>query len=76
MAATRAGDTRALASLAMTDSSQKTAVAAGPETSTATRETLEDYTLRFAPRHYRRWSTGVVAGTMCCRHCLPTRVAA
>lgn len=27
----------------------------------ATRETLEDYTLRFAPRHYRRWSTGVVA---------------
>ncbi|MCG5432091.1 hypothetical protein LV457_07270 [Mycobacterium sp. MYCO198283] len=27
---------------------------------TATRETLEDYTLRFAPRSYRRWSTGVV----------------
>ena len=27
----------------------------------ATKETLEDYTLRFAPRHYRRWSTGVVA---------------
>ena len=27
----------------------------------ATRETLEDYTLRFAPRHYRKWSTGVVA---------------
>lgn len=26
----------------------------------ATRETLEDYTLRFAPRSYRRWSTGVV----------------
>nr|WP_127784677.1 hypothetical protein [Rhodococcus sp. X156] len=25
------------------------------------RETLEDYTLRFAPRSYRRWSTGVVA---------------
>nr|WP_222710394.1 hypothetical protein [Quadrisphaera setariae] len=24
-------------------------------------ETLEDYTLRFAPRSYRRWSTGVVA---------------
>jgi purine-cytosine permease-like protein len=28
---------------------------------TATRETLEDYTLRFAPRHYRRWGTGTVA---------------
>ncbi|AEA27603.1 purine-cytosine permease family protein [Pseudonocardia benzenivorans] len=27
----------------------------------AARETLEDYTLRFAPRSYRRWSTGVVA---------------
>jgi purine-cytosine permease-like protein len=27
----------------------------------ATKETLEDYTLRFAPRSYRKWSTGVVA---------------
>src|SRR5271156_5539257 len=26
----------------------------------ATKETLEDYTLRFAPRHYRKWSTRVV----------------
>lgn len=25
------------------------------------KQTLEDYTLRFAPRSYRRWSTGVVA---------------
>lgn len=24
-------------------------------------ETLEDYTLRFAPRSYRKWSVGVVA---------------
>lgn len=31
------------------------------EVDAATRETLEDYTLRFAPRSYRRWSTGVVA---------------
>ncbi|HEX4190345.1 MAG TPA: hypothetical protein VHZ06_05065 [Marmoricola sp.] len=31
------------------------------ETDVATRETLEDYTLRFAPRSYRTWSTGVVA---------------
>ncbi|TDD52644.1 hypothetical protein E1263_28965 [Kribbella antibiotica] len=35
--------------------------AAEPSQSAATRETLEDYTLRFAPRSYRRWSTGVVA---------------
>ena len=27
----------------------------------ATKETLEDYTLRFAPAHYRRWTPGVVA---------------
>nr|WP_319433054.1 hypothetical protein [Mycobacterium sp. RTGN5] len=27
---------------------------------TATQETLEDYTLRFAPRSYRKWSTRVV----------------
>ncbi len=26
----------------------------------ATKETLEDYTLRFAPRSYRKWSTRVV----------------
>ncbi len=35
--------------------------AAGPGTAAATRETLEDYTLRFAPRSYRKWTTGVVA---------------
>ena len=34
---------------------------APPEPTTATRETLEDYTLRFAPRSYRKWSSGVVA---------------
>jgi purine-cytosine permease-like protein len=46
----------------MTDTSQKVD-ATGPDagTSTAIKETLEDYTLRFAPRSYRRWSTGVVA---------------
>ena len=27
----------------------------------ASKETLEDYTLRFAPRSYRRWAPGVVA---------------
>ena len=35
--------------------------APSPEPTAATRETLEDYTLRFAPRSYRKWSTGVVA---------------
>ncbi|GAA1835053.1 allantoin permease [Pseudonocardia ailaonensis] len=29
----------------------------------AAKETLEDYTLRFAPRSYRKWSTGVVGVT-------------
>ncbi len=31
------------------------------QVSAATKETMEDYTLRFAPRHYRRWSSNVVA---------------
>ena len=31
------------------------------DTRTATKESLEDYTLRFAPRSYRKWGTGVVA---------------
>jgi purine-cytosine permease-like protein len=40
---------------------EEAAAPAAPPTDTATRETLEDYTLRFAPRSYRKWSTGVVA---------------
>jgi purine-cytosine permease-like protein len=35
-------------------------VVADLDTMTATKETLEDYTLRFAPRSYRKWSTRVV----------------
>jgi purine-cytosine permease-like protein len=35
-------------------------VEADLDTMTATKETLEDYTLRFAPRSYRKWSTAVV----------------
>jgi purine-cytosine permease-like protein len=35
-------------------------VEADLDTMTATKETLEDYTLRFAPRSYRKWSTRVV----------------
>jgi len=35
---------------------------AAPTTAAAAaKETLEDYTLRFAPRNYRRWGTGTVA---------------
>ena len=36
------------------------AVSEAVTTPSATRETLEDYTLRFAPRSYRKWSTAVV----------------
>src|SRR3954451_22987763 len=36
------------------------AAVADLDTMTATKETLEDYTLRFAPRSYRKWSTRVV----------------
>jgi len=38
----------------------QSAAAVDVDTMTATKETLEDYTLRFAPRSYRRWSTAVV----------------
>ncbi|WP_406246495.1 allantoin permease [Streptomyces anulatus] len=34
-----------------------------PDNGQAVRETLEDYTLRFAPRSYRRWTPMVVATT-------------
>jgi purine-cytosine permease-like protein len=40
---------------------QELTPAAQPDVRAATHETLEDYTLRFAPRSYRKWSTGVVA---------------
>ncbi len=36
-------------------------VTTAPTGTAAAKETLEDYTLRFAPRHYRRWGTGTVA---------------
>ncbi|WP_120521503.1 purine-cytosine permease family protein [Arthrobacter celericrescens] len=34
---------------------------AGRDALSAAKESLEDYTLRFAPRSYRKWSAGVVA---------------
>jgi len=36
-------------------------IAAPTTTAGAAKETLEDYTLRFAPRNYRRRGTGTVA---------------
>ncbi|MFJ7176034.1 purine-cytosine permease family protein [Streptomyces massasporeus] len=39
------------------------AARAAPGTDQAVKETLEDYTLRFAPRSYRRWTPMVVATT-------------
>ncbi|SDN17174.1 purine-cytosine permease family protein [Actinacidiphila guanduensis] len=41
----------------------ETAEVPGSGTEQVTKETLEDYTLRFAPRSYRRWTPMVVATT-------------
>ncbi|MFJ5264738.1 purine-cytosine permease family protein [Streptomyces sp. NPDC088387] len=46
-----------------TTESPQTAAAPASPTSQATKETLEDYTLRFAPRSYRRWTPMVVSTT-------------
>ncbi|KRD13267.1 MULTISPECIES: purine-cytosine permease family protein [unclassified Streptomyces] len=46
-----------------TTESSPTAARPTSPTSQATKETLEDYTLRFAPRSYRRWTPMVVATT-------------
>jgi hypothetical protein len=42
------------------DVSRAPATQADQDRFTATKGTLEDYTLRFAPRSHRKWSTGVV----------------
>ena len=47
--------------LTRTDSSTASIADVPAAAGSATKETLEDYTLRFAPRSYRRWSPGVVA---------------
>src|ERR1700712_3023776 len=46
------------------DNAKETSPPPGPEVPaghSAAKETLEDYTLRFAPRSYRKWGTGTVA---------------
>src|SRR3954454_18683034 len=40
---------------------QRATTAGSADAMSAARESLEDYTLRFAPRSYRKWSAGVVA---------------
>ncbi|MFI6345918.1 allantoin permease [Streptomyces sp. NPDC050560] len=49
--------------MSATDARSATTTPPGAEKSQATKETLEDYTLRFAPRGYRRWTPMVVATT-------------
>jgi purine-cytosine permease-like protein len=44
-------------------SAESTRLDTSTDVGTAAKETLEDYTLRFAPRSYRKWSTGVVGIT-------------
>ena len=44
-----------------TGATPATAAPAAAPSGGAAKETLEDYTLRFAPRSYRRWGTGTVA---------------
>ncbi|MER7734041.1 allantoin permease [Streptomyces erythrochromogenes] len=47
--------------MSTTESARTSSAPAGP--ADPAKETLEDYTLRFAPRSYRRWSPMVVATT-------------
>jgi hypothetical protein len=49
------------ASAAVVGHSPATQTAGNTAALNATKESLEDYTLRFAPRSYRKWSAGVVA---------------
>ncbi|MEU8778691.1 allantoin permease [Streptomyces sp. NPDC048606] len=49
--------------MSTTDSRRSTTDTAHAAGDQAVKETLEDYTLRFAPRAYRRWSPMVVATT-------------
>ncbi|MFC0456131.1 purine-cytosine permease family protein [Arthrobacter liuii] len=49
------------AGAAVVGRSPETPTAGNTAALNATKESLEDYTLRFAPRSYRKWSAGVVA---------------
>lgn len=58
---TRLLDPTAAGSAAVVRGSGQTATTGNAAALSATKESLEDYTLRFAPRSYRKWSAGVVA---------------
>ena len=47
--------------LTSTRTLEPTTTAGNADAMSAAKESLEDYTLRFAPRSYRKWSAGVVA---------------
>ena len=49
--------------LTSTRTLEPTTTAGNADAMSAAKESLEDYTLRFAPRSYRQWSAGVVATT-------------
>ncbi|WP_329106619.1 purine-cytosine permease family protein [Streptomyces sp. NBC_01439] len=49
--------------MSTTESQETVAHTTRPPADQAVKETLEDYTLRFAPRGYRRWTPTVVATT-------------
>ncbi|MGK3954686.1 purine-cytosine permease family protein [Arthrobacter sp. R4] len=58
---TRLLDPTAPESAAVVRGPGQTPTAGNTAALSATKESLEDYTLRFAPRSYRKWSAGVVA---------------
>ncbi|MEJ1178876.1 MULTISPECIES: purine-cytosine permease family protein [unclassified Pseudarthrobacter] len=58
---TRLLDPTAPGSAAVVRGPGQTPTAGNTAALSATKESLEDYTLRFAPRSYRKWSAGVVA---------------
>ncbi|HEY9357543.1 MAG TPA: hypothetical protein VIQ52_14680 [Arthrobacter sp.] len=58
---TRLLDPTAAGGAAVVNGPGQTATAGNAAALSATKESLEDYTLRFAPRSYRKWSAGVVA---------------
>ncbi|MEW9873522.1 cytosine permease [Arthrobacter sp. HS15c] len=58
---TRVLEPTAAGSAAVVSGTGQTTTAGNAAALSATKESLEDYTLRFAPRSYRKWSAGVVA---------------
>lgn len=55
--------TELIGDVAAGDAPSRQAMGQRREVSAELRETLEDYTLRFAPRSYRKWGPAVVASS-------------